>query len=459
LITLAAEALGSDDKLDVIAEKLDVIAEKLTPQPVEVPPVPGVPVISEEASSVQSNVDTIFVLVSAALVFFMQAGFALLELGCVRAKNCLNVVMKNIVDFCVAMICFLFIGFSLMFGGTIGGWMGGEIAWLSNFDGASAFWTFWIFQAVFVATAATITSGAMAERTKFMGYICYTVLITGFIYPVLGHWAWGSFAGGLEEGFGGDAGWLEAKGFVDFAGSTVVHGVGGACALAGVLIVGARRGRFSKDGTPLLIAGHNIPLVALGTLILIFGWFGFNCGSNLEANGSVGRIAANTMLAAAGGGLFGLLAFWFRDGRPEPLSLMNGALGGLVAVTACCHTVTPLSAIILGAVAGVIATLGAEALLRLKIDDVVGAVPVHLFNGIWGTLCVAIFNEGGFKMEALGIQALGAFSITGAAFFTALIGFKLIDLVVGLRATEEEELDGLDFSEHASTAYPDFKAN
>lgn len=451
-----SDVSSSDEKLDVIAEKLDVIAGRLAPPPTEVvaEPVEAEPVGG--LVEVQKNLDTMFVLVAAALVFFMQAGFALLELGCVRARNCLNVVMKNVVDFCVAMICFLLIGFSLMFGKSIQGLIGGEVTWLSSFDHTSPLWTFWIFQAVFVSTAATIISGAVAERTKFIGYLGYSVLVAAVIYPVLGHWAWAGLASGIEEGFGGGQGWLEARGFVDFAGSTVVHGVGGACALAGVLVVGARRGRFTSDGTPVLIAGHNIPLVALGTLILIFGWFGFNCGSNLTADASIGRIAVNTMLAAAGGGLMGLLVFWFRDGRPEPVSLLNGILGGLVAVTACCHTVTPISAMILGAVAGMISTLGAEVLLKFKIDDVVGAIPVHLFNGIWGTLCVAIFNESGFKMDALGIQALGTFTMTGTAFLAAYTGFKGIDLMIGLRATEEEQEDGLDFSEHASAAYPEF---
>lgn len=447
---------GVDEKIDLVLEKLDIIAGKLDPETDLLDagqPVADAEVAQPEASG---NIDTVFVIICAALVFFMQAGFALLELGCVRSKNCLNVVMKNAVDFCVACLCFLFIGFSLMFGKSLGGFVGGDVAWLSSFDGSSGIWTFWIFQAVFVATAATITSGAMAERTKFSGYIVYTIVISTVIYPVLGHWAWGSFAGGLEEGFGGAPGWLEGKGFLDFAGSSVVHGIGGACALAGVIVVGPRKGRFTKDGTPLLIAGHNIPLVALGTLILTFGWFGFNCGSLLAADASMGRIAVNTMVAAASGGLFSMLAFWFRDGRSEPLSMLNGILGGLVAITACCSVVTPASAVAIGAIAGVIGTIGAEALLKLKIDDVVGAIPVHLFNGIWGTLAVAIFNEGGFSIQNLGTQALGAFSITISAFVLALLSFLAIKFTVGLRATEEEEDDGLDFSEHASNAYPDF---
>lgn len=440
---------------DGVAELVDreKPAELVTSEPVVAAPTVATGV---EDADLRGDTDGMFVLLCAALVFFMQAGFCLLELGYVRAKNCLNVVMKNVADFCVAMISFLLIGFSLMFGSTIGGWIGGDIAWLSGFGDESTIWTFWIFQAVFVATAATIASGALAERTKFVGYLSYSVMISALIYPILGHWAWGSFAGGLEEGFGGDQGWLEAMGFVDFAGSSVVHGVGGACALAGIIILGPRKDRFNSDGTPRLIGGHNIPLVALGTLILTFGWFGFNCGSNLAVGASLGRIAVNTMIAASTGGLFAMLAFWFRDGRPNPTRMLNGILGGLVAVTACCHVVTPVAALILGAVAGIIASVGEDALIRLKLDDVVGAVPVHLFNGIWGTLCVAIFNQDGFEIGVLGVQALGAFSICGAAFGLSIVGFIIIRATVGLRATEEEEEDGLDFSEHASNAYPDF---
>lgn len=418
-------------------------------------PTPAVPEAAADGG-LRKDVDTVFVLVCAALVFFMQAGFCLLELGFVRAKNCLNVVMKNVSDFCVSIATYLLIGFSLMFGSSIGGWVGGDVAWLSGFKGDSSIWVFWLFQAVFAATAATIASGSMAERTKFSGYLAYSVMISAFIYPVLGHWAWGSFAGGLEPGFGGDQGWLEAIGFADFAGSSVVHGIGGACALAGIMVLGARKGRFTTEGTPRLIAGHNIPLAALGTLILTFGWFGFNCGSNLVVGSSLGRIGVNTIVAASTGGLFAMLAFWFRDGRPSPARMLNGVLGGLVAITACCHIVTPVSALILGAVAGIISSVGEDALIRLKLDDVVGAIPVHLFNGIWGTLCVAIFNEEGFSIHNLGIQALGTFSICGTAFIVSYLGFLLIRSTIGLRATLEEEEDGLDFTEHASNAYPDF---
>ncbi|MDA7887856.1 ammonium transporter [Akkermansiaceae bacterium] len=423
-LSLSAFGQDLDQKMDLVLEKLDTISTKLDPVAKDVSVETPEAEASPDSEGLAVKIDTVFVIICAALVFFMQAGFALLELGCVRAKNCLNV--------------------------------GADVTWLSSFDGSSGIWTFWIFQAVFVATAATITSGAMAERIKFSGYILYTIVISAVIYPVLGHWAWGSFGGGLADGFGGDPGWLEKMGFQDFAGSTVVHGLGGACALAGVLVVGPRKGRFSKDGTPLLISGHNIPLVALGTFILTFGWFGFNCGSMLSADASIGRIAVNTIVAGGAGGLFSMLAFWFRDGRSEPLSMLNGILGGLVAITACCNLVTPASAVAIGAIAGIIGTIGAEALLKLRIDDVVGAIPVHLFNGIWGTLAVAIFNEEGFSIKNLGVQAAGAFSITLMAFVLAFLAFHVIRLTVGLRASEQDEEDGLDFAEHASNAYPDF---
>lgn len=459
-----ANAQDSTKQLEKISESLgriessvaDIAGKASIVPPVTAPQAETAAIAEGADAKLRTDTDGVFVLLCAALVFLMQAGFCLLELGAVRAKNCLNVVMKNVADFCVSTISFLLIGFSLMFGTTIAGWVGGDIAWLSDFGGESRIWIFWLFQAVFAATAATIVSGAMAERTKFVGYIAYTIIISGLIYPVLGHWAWGSFAGGLEEGFGGGEGWLEAMGFVDFAGSTVVHGVGGACALAGIIVLGARTGRFTKDGTPRLISGHNVPLAALGTLILTFGWFGFNCGSNLAVGASLGRIGVNTMVAASTGGLLATLVFWFRDGRPSPTRMLNGVLGGLVAITASCHVVTPVSALMIGAVAGIISSLGEDALISLKLDDVVGAVPVHLFNGIWGTLCVAIFNQDGFKVSDLGIQALGTFAICGSAFVISLLCFLAIKFTIGLRATKEEEEDGLDFSEHSSNAYPDF---
>jgi len=419
-----------------------------SPQPLEAP---------ADITISQSNLDHAFLILCAALVFLMQAGFALLELGYVRSKNCLNVLMKNSVDFCVAMLCFLFVGFSLMFSNSMGGWIGGDFLWLSSEKADSPIWSFWIFQAVFVATAATITSGAMAERTKFSGYLIYTIFISTILYPILGHWSWAGLSEGLTANFDSSKGWLETAGFHDFAGSTVVHAVGGACALAGIIVIGPRRGRFNSDGSAVLIPNHNVPLIALGSFILIFGWFGFNCGSLRGAGPELGRIAVNTLVAGAAGGIFSMFTFWLRDGRPEPLSVLNGILGGLVAITACCNVVTPGSAALIGIIAGLVSTLGAEFLLKLRLDDVVGAVPVHFFNGIWGTLAVAIFHQDGFVLNNLGTQFLGAFVISIGAFAASYLAFKVIDATVGLRATDDEEEDGLDFSEHASSAYPEFK--
>jgi len=245
-------------------------------------------------------------------------------------------------------------------------------------------------------------------------------------------------------------------GFADFAGSTVVHGIGGAAALAGVIVVGARVGRFAPDGTPRLFAAHNVPLAALGMFILWFGWFGFNAGSTLAAGADIGRIAANTTVAASAGAFAAMCFVWRIEGRPDVLATLNGALGGLVAVTACCDVVTPASAVLLGGVAGVITVYGTVFLEKMRLDDVVGAVPVHLFCGIWGTLCVAIFNEAGFRIGSVGIQALGAFAITGVAFVASLGTFKALDMIFHMRATPEEQEDGLDFSEHSTNAYPDF---
>lgn len=398
--------------------------------------------------------DITWILVSASLVFFMQAGFCLLELGFAQAKNSINVAMKNVLDFCVASVCFLLFGFSLMFANSHSGWVSKEFLWLSSFAPDHKIWIFWVFQVVFAGTSATIISGAIAERTKFVGYLIFTILISGVIYPMLGHWAWGSF--GSAWGAGSEKGWLEALGFIDFAGSTVVHGIGGACALAGVIVVGPRVGRFMPNGKSYLIPGHNLPLAVLGAFILFFGWFGFNAGSALATNMSVARITVNTIIAASAGGLVGMVVFWKLDGRPEVGSVINSILAGLVAITACCHCVNPISALIIGGVAGIISPTATILLEKLKLDDVVGAVPVHLCNGIWGTLCVALFNESGFSLKLLGVQALGTFSITGAAFVCAFLLFKIIDRFVGLRASDEEQNLGLDFSEHASSAYPYF---
>ncbi len=409
---------------------------------------------SDAVATIQLNINAVWITMAAALVFFMQAGFCLVELGLTRAKNAINICMKNFLDFCAGTVCFLFLGFALMFGESASGWIGLGPFWISDRPGTDSFWAFWFFQAVFAATAATIISGAMAERTKFVGYLVFTVIMTAVIYPIAGHWAWGSFGGGF--GYGGTKGWLETLGYVDFAGSSVVHGIGGAAALAGILVLGPRIGRFREDGSPNIIAGHNLPLAALGTFILWFGWYGFNAGSTLIGDGAIGRIAVNTTLAPAAGALAAMVAVWITQGRPDLGATLNGALGGLVGITANCHCVSPASAVLIGLVAGVIATLGTMMLERLWVDDAVGAVPVHLFCGWWGILAVALFNEKGFSPEALAVQALGVASITGFSFIVALTSFKLIDMLVGLRASDDEQDLGLDFTEHSGSAYADF---
>jgi Amt family ammonium transporter len=470
LLTCASAQEGNakiEAKLDTIIQKLDAsqgtlneVAKAVKPAtaPAAAPAVASTPAdaaLKSDIETVQMNLNYVWMVATGALVFVMQAGFAMVELGFARAKNSINIIMKNFLDFCISAIVFLFIGFGLMFGTSAGGWIGSDSFWISNHAADDKLWAFWFFQVVFAGTACTIVSGAMAERTKFVGYLIYAGLLAGLVYPLGGHWAWGSFGGAF--GVGGEKGWLEALGFVDFAGSTVVHGCGGACALAGILVVGARHGRFAKDGTPRLIAGHNIPLAAFGVFILWFGWFGFNAGSTLIGNGTIGRIAVNTTIAPAAAALSAMISMWFVQGRPDVGITLNGSLGGAVGVTACCANISPASALVVGLIAGIITTVATIALERMQIDDAVGAVPVHLANGWWGTLSVALFNQDGFDAQKLGVQALGTFSITLTSFVICFVIFKTVDMLVGLRATDNEQIDGLDFSEHAANAYPDFQ--
>lgn len=477
---LNARLDGIMDKLDAndrVADKLDGILNKLsahektlekiatpgaaTPAAVEktvtetAPATTPVEVPAAAIETLQLNINYVWIVITAAMVFFMQAGFVMLEIGACRAKNTINIVMKSFLDFCICALVFFFVGFALMFGTSWNGFVGTDGFWLSAFGADHKIWVFWFFQLGFAGVSCTILSGAVAERTKFLGYLIYCGLFTALIYPVIGHWVWGSFGGAF--GLGGEKGWLEAMGFVDYAGSTVVHACGGACSLAGILAVGPRVGRFGKDGTPRLIAGHNIPLVALGVLLLWFGWFGFNAGSSLSGTSVIGRLVVNTTISPAAAGIAAMVAMWFIQGRADVNIAMNGALGGAVAITACCGNVTPAAAAIIGLFGGIITTIATIALERLKIDDAVGAVPVHLACGWWGTLCVALFDEKGFSIERLGVQALGTFAVSVYAFVVCSAIFALIKLMVPTRATEEEQINGLDFSEHAATAYPDFQ--
>lgn len=406
---------------------------------------------AQAVAEVQKNMDFVWTLVAAFLVFLMQAGFAMLETGLTRAKNAVNIMMKNLMDFSLGSLAFWIIGFGIMFGTTTTGWFGTDGFLFADFakEGDPWLYAFWMFQVVFAATAATIVSGAMAERTKFIGYIAYSIVISAIIYPVFGSWAWGSLYHG--------SGWLEGLGFIDFAGSTVVHSVGGWAALAGAIVLGPRIGKF-KDGKPQAIPGHNLVLAALGTFILWFGWFGFNPGSTTAAITDIAGIAVTTNLAAAAGAVGAMITAWVVLGKPEGSMTLNGAIAGLVAITAGCANVSPLSAVILGFIAGIIVVLSVLFIeKKLKVDDPVGAVSVHGVCGAWGTLAAGIFNIEGFSLSVVGVQLIGIVAAFLWVFPTAFLLFKLIDKTIGLRVSKEEELDGLDVGEHGIEAYPDFE--
>jgi len=402
---------------------------------------------ANDSTEVES-VNMLWVVVTGVLVFFMQAGFALVESGMARAKNSVNVLMKNYMDVCVCSIIFWAVGYGLMFGTNQTGWFGWSHfmpSQLSQWD-----WTFLFFQLMFAATATTIASGAMAERIHFNAYLLGACVVSGLIYPVFGSWAWGSAHGG--------DGWLKAMGFVDFAGSTVVHSIGGWVALAGILILGPRLGRFASNGQSRSIPGHNLNSVAIGGFILWFGWFGFNAGSTLAANLEIGKIALNTHLAACAGALGYMLSTKiFR----QPILLtgtVNGSLGGLVSITAGCASMDPQFAIITGLLAGFIAHLGSRFIASFKLDDVVDAVSVHGFCGAWGTLAAGIFYAGDlFDANRIAVQALGVLVAFGWGFGVALITYWLINQTVGIRASSLHEQRGLDFTEHSEIGYPEFQ--
>jgi Amt family ammonium transporter len=404
-------------------------------------------------------VDTMWVLVAAFLVFFMQAGFGMLEAGMVRTKNAANVLTKNVLDFCFAALAYFIFGYAIMYGSE--GLLVGSEGWFmfgaeSPVDGVPLE-AFWLFQAVFAGAAATIVAGAVAERMRFVAYLAYSFLISAFVYPVVGHWVWGG-------------GWLSDLGFHDFAGSTVVHAVGGVSALVGAWLLGARIGRFNKDGSSNVILGHSMPLATLGVLVLWFGWFGFNAGSTLGMGEPevVGRVAMNTALAPSMGAIVAMIFAWTKYGKPDLTIALNGALAGLVAITAPCAVVTPGAAIWIGAAGGIVVVYGIELLNRIHIDDPVGAFPVHGLVGIWGTLAVGIFGQealgspanglfygGGFGQ--LGIQTLGVTACVGFTAVVMWVVFKAIDAAVGLRVERETELRGLDIDEHGLESYSGFQ--
>ena len=424
------------------------------------------PVFAEDATITTNarSIDLVWMLVAAFLVFFMQPGFAMVEAGFTRAKNAVNIVMKNLMDFSLGSLAFFMIGFGLMFGSQNAGYF------LFGADPTSAdgSWRigFYMFQVVFAATAATIVSGAMAERTKFTAYLLYSVVISALIYPISGSWAWGSL-------LGGEPGWLENMGFTDFAGSTVVHSVGGWAGLMGALLLGPREGKYSTNGNgdkhANAIPGHNIPLAALGVFILWFGWFGFNAGSTTAGtNVSIAVISVTTTLAASAGALGAMLTVWLTFGLPDASMTLNGVLAGLVAITAGCANVSPLSAVFIGGLAGILVVYSVELFDKiLKVDDPVGAISVHGVCGAFGTLMVGIFAQpefggasgllfgGGltlFKTQLIGVVAVFFWTVV-----TSGILFLIIKHTVGLRVTATEELKGLDIGEHGMEAYAGFE--
>jgi Amt family ammonium transporter len=426
----------------------------------------------ETIESLGFSLDVVWLFIGAILVFIMQAGFALVETGLTQAKNATNITMKNVMDFCFGAIVYWAVGWGFMYGqDALGGLIGTSEFFNSPMviDAASGnFYKSWFFQVVFAATAATIVSGAMAERTQFKSYLIYTCFISAFIYPISGHWAWS-----------GD-GWLTQLGFHDFAGSTVVHSVGGWAALMGAIVLGPRLGKYVKgaDGKIAVKAfpGHNIPYAALGVLLLFFGWFGFNGASTLTALGeggiwtgaNISRVCTTTTLAAAAGAVSAMIFSWIWFKKPDASMTLNGLLAGLVAITAPCAVVSPGAAVVIGLIGGVLVVLAVEFIDKvLKVDDPVGAVSVHMVNGIWGTIAVGIWanapDDGvlgllhGGGVTQLGIQLIGIVSVGAWAAVTSLILFLAIKAIVGLRVSPKEEMMGLDLSEHKSEAYAGFQ--
>lgn len=407
-----------------------------------------------------SDVNTLWVLISAALVFFMQAGFAMVETGFTRAKNAGNIIMKNLMDFSIGTPLYWIVGFGIMFG-TQSAIFGGidlftQGDYTAVLPSGVSFFTFFIFQTVFCATAATIVSGAMAERTKFISYCLYSAAISLIIYPVSGHWIWGG-------------GWLSQLGFHDFAGSTAVHMVGGLCSLVGAAMLGPRIGKYGKDGKPKAIPGHSITLGALGVFILWFCWFGFNGGSTVSmTDGSAelaGKIFFNTNLAAAAATVAVMIITWIRYKKPDVSMTLNGSLAGLVAITAGCDAVEPWAAAIIGIIAGLAVVFGIEFIDKvLKVDDPVGAIGVHGINGALGTILTGVFASEEFlagaemtRLQAIGVQAVGVLATAAWTAVTIYIVFLIIKKVVGLRVSEAEEISGLDLPEHGLvSAYADF---
>jgi len=444
----------------------------------------GIPAVlsAQDAAPAIDNtkvgVDTMWTLITGFLVFFMNLGFALVESGLCRAKNCVNILFKNYIVFCVSSVAFLLIGFGIMFGdgsgfiGASGIWFAGGAdnspmtgdAYMGVYSALNwtgiPFWAKFFFQLVFAGTAATIVSGAVAERIKFGAFFLFTFVMVGIIYPIGGHWIWGG-------------GWLAKMGMLDFAGSTVVHSIGGWAALTGAWMLGPRIGKYNKAGQVMPLPGHSLTSAVIGVFVLWFGWFGFNPGSTMALDwGSIGHIAATTNIAAATASISSMLAMWWISGKPDLSMTLNGGLAGLVAITAPCAFVSMRSAFVIGLIAGVLVVGAVFFFDKRKIDDPVGATSVHLVNGVFGTLCVGLFANPsvcpaaavvkpglllGGGMAQLTPQLIGAAAIGAFVLVVSTITWALIKMVYGLRVSEDEEREGLDIGEHGNVAYPDFR--
>lgn len=414
------------------------------------------------------DVDTLWICLAAFLVFFMQAGFSYVEAGFIRTKNVVNILMKNLIDFSAGSVMFWLVGFSIMFGPLIldgigMGSPGSATDLLADEDGkpVGKSYAFFMFQLVFCATAATIVSGAIAERTKFHTYIIGTVLISAVVYPIFGSFAWSNLFDDNQEGF------LIKMGFIDFAGSTVVHSIGGWLGLAGAIMVGPRYGKYTSDGAIMPIFGHNMSMATLGAFMLWLGWFGFNPGSTTAiANGDFAIIAVTTNIAAASGGLTAMITSWLMFRRPDISMMINGVLSGLVAITAGCYNVDILGSALIGLISGIICVFSVILFDKLRVDDPVGAISVHGVNGAWGTLAVGLFAHPDFGDGTMGLfyggglgqlwaQTVGVLAGFIWAFGCGIIIFGLLRLTIGMRVDMEEELEGLDLVEHGNEAYPE----
>ncbi len=408
--------------------------------------------------------NNVWMMLCTALVFFMHLGFSFLEIGLTRQKNTINILFKNVFIICVGLLMYYIGGFNLMYPGFEDGdfgflkFAGFGIAAPENgmtpeyADGGYTWWTDFLFQGMFAATAATIVSGAVAERIKLGAFMIFTVIYVGLVYPIVGSWQWGSgFLSSLSIG--------EAEGFYDFAGSTLVHSVGGWAALIAVALLGSRIGKFSSDGKPQALPGHNIPVAAAGVLILWLGWFGFNGGSVLSADpAGTSLVLVTTCLAAAAGGIGAFVLSTILYKNYDLTMFLNGILGGLVGITAGADLMSPNEAVIIGLLAGIIIVLGVALIDKLKLDDPVGAIAVHLICGIWGTLAVGIFgSKAGFDQFL--VQGLSVLIVGGFCLTTAFIIIFALKKTIGIRVSEKEEIDGLDSHEHGMDAYPDFRLN